>query len=252
MRNPVSTAAQSHTKGFPDRDRVEGRLLMGGLIEEHRQRLKQASEVFGDILSGAFEGPARRGEKNPRAGFISRHAWNIQERGKDVLAALAAARTGCIPILNRPGLESLFNLGAAAADPKFAYAKQVYEMQEASRLTQLMGESGDSQLDDELERQLRSHELAVRAYGAVAGNEKFATFKIADKAGMVSLYRTEYFACSQMTHANTGDLGRERSPEQVAEDVRVTVLVHRKAGTLVNDLYCKDDAFRVRLARLAE
>jgi hypothetical protein len=223
---------------------------MSKLFEEHCQRLRQASEVFGDMLSSAFEEPERRGEKNPRAGFISRHAWNIQERGKDVLAALAAGRTGCIPILNRPGLESLFNLGAAAADPKFAHAKQVYEMQEASRLTKLMGESGDAELDEELERQLRAHEQVVRADGAVAGNEKFGTFQIADKAGMASLYRTDYFACSQMTHANTGELGRERSPEEVAEDVRVTVFVHWKAGALVNELYCKDDGFRARLARL--
>ena len=166
------------------------------------------------------------------------------------LAALAAGRTGCIPILNRPGLESLFNLGAAVADPKFAHAKQAFEMQEASRLTMLMGDTGDVGLDEELERQLRDHEQVVRADGAVTGNEKFGTFQIADKAGMVSLYRTDYFACSQMTHANTGELGWDRSADEVADDVRVTVFVHWAAGDLVNGLYCKSKIFGEKLAKL--
>lgn len=222
------------------------------VIEQHCRRVRQASEVFEDVLRCAFEGAAKRGEKNARAGFISRHAWNIQERGRDVLAALAAGRKGSLPILNRPGLESLFNLGAAGADSKFAHAKQAYEMQEASRLTKLMGVCGDSRLDEELERQLREHEQVVRTGGSVTGNEQFGTFRIAEKAGMVSVYRTDYFACSQMTHANTGELGWERSPDEVADDVRVTVFIHWAAGGVINGLYCKSRTFEERLAGLRD
>lgn len=223
---------------------------MNEIIKGHYGWVKRASEVFEGVLRAAFEDAARRGEKNARAGFISRHAWNIQERGRDVLAALAAGRTGCLPLLNRPGIESLFNLGAAAADPEFAHAKQAYEMQEASRLTKLMGESGDSRLDEELERQIRAHEQVLRDSGGVTGNEQFGTFRVAEKAGMVAIYRTDYFACSQLTHANTGELGYERSPDEVADDVRVTVFVHRTAGDLVNELYCGSRVFRARLGEL--
>ena len=225
---------------------------MNETIKGHYQRVKRASDLLEGIVRRAFEDAVKRGEKNARAGFISRHAWNIQERGKDVLAALAAERTGCLPILNRPGLESLFNLGAAGSDPKFAHAKQAYEMQEASRLTKRMGECGDSRLDEELEQQLRVHEQVVRASGGITGNEQFGTFRIAEKAGMVPVYRTDYFACSQMTHANTGELGWERSPEEVADDVRVTVFIHRAAGDVVNGLYCKSRNFKERLAELRD
>lgn len=105
-----------------------------------------------------------------------------------MVAALAAGRTGYLPMLNRPGLESLFNLGAAAADPHFAHANQVCEMQEMSKLTMLMGESGDSGLDAELERQIRAHEQEVRGSGGTTGNERFATHRIAQKAGMANIY----------------------------------------------------------------
>ena len=223
---------------------------MNKVIKQHCERVRRASDVLGEVLRSAFENAAKHGEKDPRAGFISRHAWNIQERGKDVVTALAAGRTGCLPILNRPGLESLFNLGAAAADPQFAHAKQVCEMQEMSRLTKLIGNSGDPELDKELERQIRLHELVVRGSGDVTGDERFATHRIAEKAGMANIYRTDYFACSQMTHPNTRELGLERSAEEVADDVRLTVFIQWVAGDLVNGLYCRSADLRTKLAGL--
>jgi hypothetical protein len=53
-----------------------------------------------------------------------------------------------------------------------------------------------------------------------------------------------------MTHANTGELGWERSAEEVADDVRVTVFIHWTAGDLVNRLYCSSELFRTKLAGL--
>ena len=67
---------------------------------------------------------------------------------------------------------------------------------------------------------------------------------------MANIYRTDYFACSQMTHANTRELGLERSAEEVADDVRLTVFIQWVAGDLVNGLYCRSADLRTKLAGL--
>ena len=145
---------------------------MNEVIKRDCQRVTRASNVLGEVLRSAFQDAAKRGDKDARAGFIRMHIWNIQERGEDEVAALAAGRTGCLPILNRPGLKILFNLGAAAADPHFAHAKQLCEMQEMSRLTKLMGESGDSELDVELAQLIRAHEQVGAAQTGASGAEE--------------------------------------------------------------------------------
>ena len=194
-----------------------------------------------ELLRGLLEEWAGRQSgskaKDIRRSFINRHAWNIHDLAEDVLVLAEAGKLGSIHLLSRPALESLFKLGAAVKDEKFAAQKVVAEIEEERDKVgywRAAAEAGWVATLDKMSKLLVEFGDELRTRYGVTGQRKWKVFEVAKVGKLEAEYVRDYFVGSKHVHVMLSALTDREDQLYVPEALyRLTALVSH-ASALVN------------------
>jgi hypothetical protein len=212
-------------------------------IQPQLQILEQAMSLLQKTLDAAIQAVRSPGDLSARQVFVYRHARNIRDLAKDVVALGKLGSLGSIYLLTRPALESLFKLAAATNEANFAIEKLVAEIAEERKKFEAWSAAGEPLWDAVLKKvidELKEGESDLRQRYEVNRELRWKKIWEVAKTGKLQVeYVRDYFVGSKHVHAMVSALvDREDGCLYIIEALhRLTATVCR-AAELTNEFFC--------------
>jgi hypothetical protein len=190
--------------------------------------------------------------QSPREYFIYHHAQNILTLSRDILFLDQNSRVNSNYIIIRTVLESLFNLVAATKNPSFAKEKMAAEPNDAKKQI----EKGIRDVGDfdgkkvKLVSRLTGFYQQLRNWFSITRHPEWNTCKVAQEAGLLSLYRTDYFMFSTNTHANIVGIVEQKNQTERQRIIHITIFILFAAVESIIHVMGSSESYKKELTEL--